>query len=180
MSLEILQQHAAKARDLELEIQDLSSQIHEKNDQLKVLYNETMPNLLDALKLDRIGIAPDGNKPGADFKMASYYSANIAASWDDDRKELGFALLEKLKAGDLIKAEVTSRLPKGSLKVAKQLVAAAKKLGVTAVLKKSVHNQTLSAWLRELYEDRHQSLPQSELEKIGASVGRKVVPEERK
>ncbi len=179
MSIEKLHSLAAIARDLELEIEDLDSQIRDKKKQLDNIYEERMPELLDDLKLDNIGVAPTGNKPGMDFKLKPYYAANIAASWSEEKRNEAFTLLTKLKADDLIKTEVSSKLPKGSLKLAKQLVQAAQKLGVQASLKMSVHNATLTAWLKELYERRHQSLSTSDLEKIGGHVGRKVTPAER-
>lgn len=178
-TLETLQQFAAQARDLELEITDLEAQIHEKKDLLKRLYFEIMPNLLDALKLDRIGIPANGNKPGRDFRLTPYFSASIAASWDEDKQQRAFDLLKRLKADDLIKTEVTTRFPKGKIKEANKVFQAIKKLTTQhSILKQSVHHQTLTAWLRELYE-KNQSLPISDLETLGASVGRKVIPQER-
>lgn len=179
MSIEKLQELAARARDLEFEITDREEQIRNLKAELNDLYDEQMPTLLDDLGLDNIGIAPNGNQPGYDFELRPYYAANIAANWTEEKRELAFSLLSKLGAEDLIKSEISTRLPKGSIKLAKQILAAIKKLGVDATHKKSVHNQTLSAWLRELYETRHQSLSNEQLEKIGGHVGRKVVPKER-
>jgi len=178
-TLETLQSYAAQARDLELQIKDLEAQLHEKRDRLKAIYHTTMPDLLDALHLDHIGLPANGNQPGLDFHLQPYYSANIAAAWDEERKQIGFDLLTKLKADDLIKTEVAVRLPKGQLKLAKKICQTIEKLGPTPSFKQSVHPGTLSAWLRELYEIRHQSLPQSDLDLIGGFVGRKVTSQER-
>lgn len=178
--LDILKQHASTARDLELQINDLGQQAQALGAQLNLLYQTTLPDLLEEVGLDRIGVPQDGNKPGVDYVLTNYYSANIAQSWDEVRRSAGFAVLKQYKAESLIKTEVSAKLPKGSLKVAKQLVALAKKqLKITADLKQSVHGGTLSSWLRELYEGGG-SLPARDLEKIGGSVGRVVKPKERK
>lgn len=174
----LLQQHAARARDLELEIADLNTTLAERKEQLKTLQTDKMPALLDELKLDKIGVPPEGNKRGIDYRLVQQISASIASGWAEEKRQQAFDLLKRLKAESLIKTEVSAKLPKGSLKVAKQLVAAAKKLNVTAELKQTVHAGTLSAWLREIY-DGGQSLSQTDLEKIGGYVGRVVKSEER-
>lgn len=174
----MLQQQAAKARDLELEISNLNDRISEKKDVLKELQTQTLPDLMDELKLDNIGVPPEGNKPGVDYKLIQQIGASISTKWPEARLQQAFDLLKKLKAESLIKTEVSAKLPKGSLKQAKALVAAAKKLKITADLKQTVHAGTLSAWLKEIYAGG-QSLPQSDLEKIGGYVGRVVKAEER-
>lgn len=176
--LTLLQQHAERARDLALLIDSTEEALKDYKDKLKILHTDVMPSLLDELKLDRIGVAPKDNKPGMDYKLIQQISGSIASSWSEEKRQEAFDVLKKYKAESLIKTEVSAKLPKGSLKVAKQLVAAAKKLKVTAELKQTVHGGTLSSWLKEIYEGG-QSLPQSDLEKIGGYVGRIVKAEER-
>jgi hypothetical protein len=176
--LVLLQRQAAKARDLELEIATYEEGAKACKELLKELQNDKMPSLMDELKLDRIGVPPEGNKPGIDYKLVQQIGASIASSWATEKRQQAFDVLKKYKAESLIKTEVTSKLPKGSLPLAKKLVAAAKALKVTAELKQTVHAGTLSAWLKEIYEGG-QSLSQSDLEKIGGYVGRVVKAEER-
>lgn len=173
-----LQIKASEARDLEYMIEELEATAKEKRAEMNVLLQKTLPDMFDEIGIDRIGVPAKGNFSARDYYLRPYYAASIAASWPEERKEEAFKLLERLKASSLIKTVVSAALPKGQLETAKALVAAAKKLKVTADIKLSVHSGTLSAWLRELYE-RGQSLPQSDLEKIGASVGRVVRAEER-
>ncbi len=170
---------AAAARDLELQLIDLEASRKELQEKLTQLYQVTLPDLMDEIGIDRIGVPQSGNLPAVDYRMKPYYSASIAASWPQEKRDAAFSTLKRLHAEDLIKTEVSARLPKGSLKVAKALLAAAKKLKVTADLKLSVHSGTLSSWLRGVYEDGH-ALSASDLEAIGGSVGRLVKPEERK
>lgn len=176
--LAMLQGQASRARDLSLMIDDLQQQIASHKEELNKLQMETMPSLMDELKLDHIGVPPLGNKPGVDYELNQVIGASISTKWPPEKLSAAFDTLKKYEAESLIKTEVSAKLPKGSLKVAKQLVAAAKKLNVTAELTQSVHGQTLSAWLRDIYKGG-QSLPQSDLEKIGGYVGRMVKAKER-
>jgi hypothetical protein len=177
-SLTMLKGYAAQSRDLQAEISSIEERLAEKKAELSDLHNVKMPALMDELQLDNIGAPPKGNLPGIDFKLVQQISASIAAGWDEKKKGEAFDVLKKYKAESLIKTEVSAKLPKGSLKVAKQLVADARKRGVTAELKQSVHAGTLSAWVREIYEGG-QTLPQSDLEKIGGYIGRVVKAEVR-
>lgn len=176
--LTMLQSHAAEARDLEAIINDLNDQIDDKKARLKELQTNLMPSLMDELKLDHIGVPPHGNKQGVDYKLVQQFGASIPTTWSEQKRQDAFDLLKKMNAESLIKTEVSAKLPKGSLKLAKQLVAAAKKLKVTAEMRQSVHAGTLSAWLKEIYNGG-QSLPQSDLEKIGGYVGRVVKAQAR-
>jgi hypothetical protein len=178
--LQMIQSTAARARDLELEIADLNERLAEKTAALREITFNRLPALLMEAKLDFIGVPRDGNKMGVDYELKPYYSANIAAGWDEEKRDKAFALLKTLKADGLIKAEVIARLPKGNLAQAKKLVAAAKKLKITATLKQSVHSGTLTAWLKELYEDRGKSLSTETLETLGASIGTYVRVTQRK
>jgi hypothetical protein len=176
--LALLQKYASEARDLELDIATFNEGIAQCREKLKELQNDKMPSLMDELKLDVIGVPPAGNKPGIDYKLVQNISASISSKWPEAKQQQAFDLLKKMKAESLIKTEVSAKLPKGSLALAKKLVKAAKDLKVTAELKQTVHAGTLSAWLKEIYAGG-QSLPQSDLEKIGGYVGRVVKAEER-
>lgn len=181
--LTILQGIAAKARDLELEIKGLAETLQEKQKALNDLYSATMPELLDEIGIDHIGVPPQGNKPGVDFVMDTIYRASIASSWDESKRQAGFDVLRRCAAEALIKTEVSAKLPKGNLTAAKKIFSSLKKLNIKGAvldMKQSVHAGTLSSWLREVYEDRGQQLPASDLEKIGGFVARSVKPVERK
>lgn len=178
--LETIQAYAEQARDLELEIENLSEEIKKRRETLNDIYGNKLPMLMDEAHIDSMGVPPKGNKKGADFELGNYYSASIASSWAEEKKEEAFGILKKYKAEDLIKTEVSAKLPKGSLKKAKALVTAAKKLGIVVLIKKSVHAGTLTAWVKEIYIDKKKTLPKSDLEKIGGSVGRIVRLVDRK
>lgn len=178
--LDELKAAAQVARALAAQINDLEDRLTTAKKHLTELYQNILPSLMDAAQVDHIGIPQDGNKPAMDFRLKPFYAASIAAAWPADRKEQAFAVLEKYDALDLIKTKVEASLPKGDLELAQKLVDAATQLKIPTTLSKSVHTQTLTAWLKELVETHHTFPPQEDLEKIGGSIGRIVRPQERK
>lgn len=179
--LDRLRAAASEARDLDLRLRDLEAEVADVKSRLTNLHRDKLPELLDDAGLDRIGVPAAGNKPAIDFVLRPYFSAAIAASWPEARRGLAFAWLREHRAGDLIKTEVTARFPKGSEAEARAAAAALEaSAGVPVEVKTSVHSQTLTAWLREIYERRHQALSTEDLETIGASVGRVVKIDERR
>ena len=191
--LEAIQAEAKKARDLEYSVQQLTDQIKEYRSKLNTIYLETLPQMMMDANVDKIGIAKEGNYPGYDYKLKKFYRANIAAKWDDAKREAGFSYVTKLGAEDLIKTEVVVLFPKGGAKLAKKLVALARKMKITVKvgkkkiskvpvveLSKSIPHGSLSAWLKELVEKRHKVPSADDLEKIGGAIGVVVEPEERK
>lgn len=180
--LDVIRKHAAAARDIELEIADLENQVRDLKAKLWNLYHGTIPSLLNDAGLDRVGVPPDGNKPGVDYILRPYYAASISSKWDEPKRQMAFDVLRQYKANDLIKTKVEARFPKGNLQAAKKLAAHIKKMKIedaAIVLEQSVHASTLTAWLKDIYE-RGQALPASDLEKIGASVGQYVRASDRK
>lgn len=177
--LDTIRSKAEEARDLEFEIRAAEDRLSELKSKLNELYGKTLPDMMEEAGVDNVGIKPTGNMPGMDFEIHPYYSASIASSWSEDKRNQAFDVLKRYKAEDLIKTTVTAKFPKGDLKLARQLVAAAQKLKIATDINLSVHKNTLTAWLRDIYE-KGKALPQSDLEKIAGSVGRIVRPKERK
>lgn len=176
--LDAIRAKAVEARELEFEIRSAEERLSELKSKLNELYAKTLPDMMEEAGVDSVGIAQKGNLPGYDYEIYPYYSAGIASSWSEDRREAAFDVLKRYKAEDLIKTTVTAKLPKGNLKLAKKLVTAANKLKIATDINLSVHKNTLTAWLRDIYE-KGKALPQSDLEKIAGSVGRVVRPKER-
>jgi len=160
---------------------------------LNKIYQDNLPQMMQEVGLDKIGIAKEGNYPGYDYKLKKFYRANIASKWDEEKREAAFAYVKSMGAEDIIKTEVVVLFPKGGLKLAQKLVATAKKMKVPVKvgkkkiakpvqveLSKSIPWATLSAWLKELVEKHHKVPSAENLEKIGGSIGVVVEPEERK
>ena len=193
-SLAELQKLAKASIVLAAEISDLEEQLRGKNEALAAIYTKSMVDLMAELEIDYIGIPPTDNLPGMDFNLRSTYGANIAASWDAERKNRGFAFMKKMGAEDLIKTEVSVLFPKGGLQQAQKLLASAKKIkvsfkdpkrkkilktAVNADLIKTIPSGSLKGWLKELYEKKGKTLTESQLALIGGYVGKVVKPEVR-
>lgn len=187
-----LQDLAVSARDTELRIANLQDQLRAAGSELREIYYDKMPALMQELGLDKLGLPPDGNQPGVNYSLKTYYSANIAAGWPPEKREQAFKFMARYKADDLIKTEVTVLFPRGGLKAAQKLLAQVKKikipskqgkkkvkLSVRAELTKTIPHNTLGAWLRELAEKHGRILPPADLEIIGGSIGKFVKPETR-
>lgn len=172
--LEALQAKAAEMRDLEKEIEDLQATIEEKAKQVWVIAHEELPSLMMDAGVDRIGLPPTGNLPGYDAKMTPFYRANIAASWDQDKRSKAFQYLESIGAGDLIKTEIGVALPREKREEAKQLMV--QLASFSPSVKEAVHPGTLTSWLKEQLQDG-QSV---DLEIIGGETGTTVKLKPRK
>lgn len=175
--LEIVRQKVAEVRDAELRLEDLEEQVSLLKKQLDRIYKEELPSLMDEAGVDSLGIPASGNHPAFDAKLSPFYSANIAASWDAERRAQGFRWLEENGHGDLIKTEVAVSFARGDHEEAKKLLHELSAKGVKPSLKESVHAQTLTAWLREQVESGGEIPP---LEKIGGYIGRVVNLKPRK
>lgn len=175
-TLEQIREQLRAARDAEARIRDLSAVVSEEQKQLNALRFEVLPEMFANAGVDNLGLPAEGNNPGYDAKMANFYRANIAASWDYERRDKAFEWLEKNGHGDLIKTEIVISLPRGSEKKLAPIKKLLKELKVEFEVDKSVHNGTLSAFVREVVEDGG-ALP---LETLGATIGMVVNMKERK
>lgn len=176
-TLEAIRDKLREALEEEAFIKDLETQLNDAKARLNNLYMKSLPDMMQAANVDIVGLPPPpgaNDRPTFDAKLKPFYSANIAASWPDDKRTKGFAFLKREKADDLIKNTITIKLGKGTAKTAAAIAAFLKKKRVEFTQKQEVHNQTLTAWLKEQYEDHEKSYPLSELEMIGASVGKIV------
>jgi hypothetical protein len=172
--LEGLQAKAAEMRDLEREIEDLQGLIEEKNKRLWTIAHEELPSLMMDAGVDHVGLPPTGNLPGYDAKMTPFYRANIAASWDQDKRAKAFAYLEEIGAGDLIKTEIGIALPREQREQARQLLEQLS--AYSPSVKEAVHTGTLTSWMKEQLQDG-QSV---DLELIGGETGTTVKLKPRK
>jgi hypothetical protein len=176
-ALELVREEAKllrRARDSKAELEEQLSAV---NRTIQKITMETLPDLMTAAGIDRIGLEAEGNHVGLDIVVRPFYEASIAAGWPDEKREAAFSALEQFKAGDLIKSQVTAMIPRGEQKKLEKLRAAAEKLGIDLDVKRSVHASTLRAWLREQVEADN---PVPPLEAIGGYVGQRAEVKERK
>jgi len=171
--LALVREKAAQVRDLEHEIENLEQRLADKKSELFDLCHIQLPGLMDEIGINSIGIAANGNMPAINAVLRPFYRANIGKTWSEERKAAAFDWLTNNGFGDLIKTEVVMKFPREQFKKAKKILAELSKKKLNPELSQRVHNQTLTAWLREQIEQGH-SPP---LNLLGAEIGRVVILE---
>jgi hypothetical protein len=166
-----LREKVREAHDLELLISDLEERLKAAKKDLQHIQHKELPDLMDEARVTSLTVAASGNGRPFMAMLSPFYSANIAAGWDEGRKQVAFQYLTEQGAGDLIKTKVEIDMPREKREEALQLAESLSEDGLPVSLKEGVHAQTLTAWLREQVE-QNQTLP--DLEKIGGVVGRVV------
>ncbi len=136
------------------EYRDLIKRKEELEEQLKVAGREveqmamvTLPDLLDTVGIDHIGVPAKGNQAAFDVVVRPFYKAVIAASWPEERKAEAFDALSSLNAGDLIRRTVTISIPHSLHNAAdleQRLVGMAEKIGLECVVDKTMHWNSLT------------------------------------
>ncbi len=150
---------AQKMQELDSDIKNLEIKLKSKKQELERIASADLPDLLDALQLTSITL-PGGNKVfvktiiKASLPTAKAIARASAEQKDElsDRLKAGLIWLRDNGADAMIKNIVSAELGKSSDKVAKELIKAAKELGIIATREESVHPQTLSSYVREKLE----------------------------
>lgn len=184
--LDVIRETARHAAQSELIVKDLEHRTIEAKQQLYELYNKTLPDLMDAVGLNKISVEAKGNLPAFDLAVGPYYKASIPEAWDDEQKTAAFKYLEQQKAGDLIKHVIVIEFDTEEHVVAKKLLAELRKktymLGkqkrkYNVSISKTVHWATLTSWLR--YQVEHvKKVPNLPI--LNATVGRVAKLKENK
>ena len=176
-----LREAAKQAKNIEVQIGELEERTADLKYQLNEMFSKTLPDLMDEAGTTSITVAASGNMPAFEATLRPYYSANIVASWPQDRKQTAFDLLEKeFEAGDLIKTEVLLAFRKDERERAISFINTLKERGLEPSVKEGVNGKTLTAWLKSLIEDSGTIPTNEQLEALGASVGRIVRFKEQK
>jgi hypothetical protein len=163
-------------RDTKHRLDDLGSVMSAERDNLTSMRYEVLPELFLTAGVDNIGLPEEGNNPAYDCKLKPFYQANIAASWDEERREAAFKYLESIGAGSLIKTNITIFIDRTDHKKRKLAIAALKKLKLDHEIGLAVSHQTLTAFLKEQTE----AGVILDLNKIGGQIGQVVELRERK
>lgn len=106
--------------DLDAEIEALEERLKEKKAESLVLQQRTLPDLFAEIGTDSVGL-PEAGEFGADVVVDNYYKAGITADWEEERRARGFAELERLGGGDLIRTVLSVTFGKGELELARKL-----------------------------------------------------------
>jgi TolA-binding protein len=135
---------AAQARELEVEIEQLSLQMEEKNEKLTKIRREFIPDLMTELGIDEFKLS-DGSKISV--------KDVVTASPKEENKPLMHAWLEEHGYDGIIKTKVATEFGKGEIDDARKAHQALIDAGYHATLNRNVHYQTLQAFVRERLED---------------------------
>lgn len=167
--LKTLREMIAKVRQLENEKTKITEHLQSIAKDLNQYYQTKLPELFTLCGTNLIGLEKEGDLPAVQAKLVPYYSANIAAGWELERKKAAFKWLTDNKFGDLIKTEISltfNREDHDKAQIVFNELTSDKTLN--ADMKESVNSKTLTAWLKEQIE-KYNNVPPLDI--IGASVG---------
>jgi hypothetical protein len=170
--LERVRDALRKRRDLEIEKSELEERLTAVNVSINEMEFDTLPTIFNEVGIDKLGLKPEGNLPGYFANLKPYYHANISGDWEPEKRDAAFDELKRLGAEDLVKTKITVLLGRGDRKIAKKVEVALRKLKVGFDRDLSVPWNTLTAWVKDTFEDLKMEKPS--LDKIGATVGEKV------
>lgn len=178
-SLQRAQQLVSELRDIDQQLADLAERKQKLDERSLIIRTKNLVDLLSQIGVKKLTVEASGNSPAYTAELKPYYKANIAADWDDERRQRAFDWLEHNGDGDIIKRVITIELGRGSEKKAAAVRKALTKLKVDEFTteKMDVPWTTLTAWLREQIEKRGRVVP---LDTLGASVGQVVKVEPAK
>jgi hypothetical protein len=156
----------------ELEIEELESRLKQKKREFDQLTTKILPGKMDQARLRKVTIEATDNFPAFTVEVRTAYNANIASGWDEDRRKAAFNWLEDNGHGSLIKTDVTTHFSRNNRTAVAEFVEALKENDMNFKVRESVHNQTLSAWLKEMVEAGR---PLPPLETIGGYIERQAL-----
>lgn len=130
----------------------------EKERQLR---EEVIPGMFDELGIKKMTL-----EDGSTFSIKD----DVYAAPPADRKSEMYAWLAEHNFDGIIKTEVSVAFGKGEIELAMKLMDdLASELGITdAKLDRSIHHQTLTAFLRERIADMDENAPKVDLDLFGA------------
>lgn len=134
---------AKKQLQLENEVEMAELAWEQKKAELAQVRDKDIPSAMAEVGISSFTLDDDSV-----VTVKLYYSAKI----DDDNREQAFEWLEANGHGDIIKHTIGVALGRGEDEMAKLVVEALEKIGVSYTDKNSVHYQTLVAFIREQVE----------------------------
>lgn len=168
--LEKIREVMRQVRDLKLKIAADAEQAKLDNKKLYELEHDVLPDMYSQVQQNFLSLQAEGNLPAYEGELKPYYKAVIAAEWDEDRREKGFAEVERLGGADIVKNLIIIQTGRGEEKIAEKVVAGLTKAGVAYKRRRDVPWGTLTAFVKEQVEAG--VMPQLDL--LGAQVGRRV------
>lgn len=150
VSLDDMSRLAQAMLDAEDEVAKAERKLSEAKAHLTTIAEETIPNAMKELGLKEFKLE-DGTKIS--------YKLEIYASLTAEKKSEAFHWLEQNNFGGLIKTNLTIEFGKEEIQKAKDLAAKLIAQGFMPELERSVHAQTLKAFLGEQIKAGNKDLP---------------------
>jgi hypothetical protein len=152
---------AKRAKMLEKEIEEFESVLKERQEQLRKLQEESIPNMLAELGMKDFTMA-DGSK----ITVKPFYSASIK----EENRAQAYEWLREHGYDDIIKNTVSVRFGRGEDQLCDTLLNLLREQNYPVEQAQKIEPQTLKAWVREQTE-RGTAFP-SEL--FGVYIGQKA------
>jgi hypothetical protein len=142
-TLERLTALATEAKRLEVEIIEESEELGKKQGKLDAILKNFIPSIMEELGME-------------EYKLSDGSSVSIKkvihASISDENKPDAFKWLEDHDFDGIIKTKVLSSFGKGEIEDAKEALETLQEAGFEATMDRSVHAQTLKAFVKERLE----------------------------
>jgi hypothetical protein len=139
---------AAIARVQERNVAKLSERLTEAKRMLDHTLTRDLPELMDKAGIPSITIEDGSHNFTVSVKTS--YNANIAATWDAERRKTAFDWLDRNGHGSLIKTEVVTNFPRDDRDEVANFIGYLDMEGYSYLKREGVHSGTLSSWLREM------------------------------
>lgn len=143
-TLERLTALANEAKQLEFEIIEETVELGKKQGKLEAILKNFIPAIMDELGMEEFKLS-DGSQVSV--------KKVVQASISEDNKPDAFKWLEDHDFDGIIKTKVLSSFGKGEIGDAKEALETLQKAGFEATMDRSVHSQTLKAFVRERLEE---------------------------
>jgi hypothetical protein len=151
--IEEIKRMAGVARGQEKAVSLLSLKLTEAKRQLDHTITRTLPELMDKAGIPSVTI--DDGHGVYTVSVRTSYNANIAATWDNERRKAAFDWLDNNGHGSLIKTEVVTNFPRDERDEVANFIGYLDREGHSYLKREGVHAGTLSSWLREMITSGH-------------------------
>jgi len=171
----------AELRDLTQELKDLEDRLEETKGKKTALETVTLPDMMTAAGMDKFGLEAEGNSPAYDASVEPLVRANIAAGWEEERRQKGFEVLRKIGGEQLIKTVVMFEFDPKDRAEAREFMEKCDAMGFIGEEKLAVNHNSMASWLKAEVNAQPPRVPTpAQLEAIGGFVGRTVKIKKRR
>lgn len=171
--LSAIKAKVAELRDLTLELKDLEERLEQTKGKKTALETVTLPDMLTAVGMDKFGLEAEGNNPAYDLSVEPLVRANIAAGWEEERRQKGFDVLRQIGGEQLIKTVISFEFDPKERAEAKEFMEKCDAMGYIGDEKLSVNHNSMASWLKAEVRAEPPRVPSpAQLEAIGGFVGR--------